>query len=166
MLLLAVWCVVVACALVLLGQWAGLIDSGVVRQVVAFMPITSGVDGSATRPTVAAPAPTPGPAAANAGGQTTTVEICTPERPGFVHGAATLKSALGQRMGEALECERGVDATGDTEQRTTTGLVYYRAATNAVVFTNGWDHWGLAANGVVHWTGDEVDPPPRAERFK
>ena len=165
-MLLAVWCVLVAAALVLLGQWAGLIDSGVVQQVVAFMPITPGFDGSPTLPTVSAPSPTPGLAAANAAAQTTTAEMCTPERPGFVHGAATLKAALGQRMGEALECERGVNAAGDTEQRTTTGLVYYRSATNAVVFTNGWDHWGLAANGVVHWTGDEVDPPPRAERFE
>jgi hypothetical protein len=69
-------------------------------------------------------------------------------------------------MGEPLECERGVDATGNTEQRTTAGLVYYRAGTNAVVFTNGWDHWAVAANGTVHWTGDEVDPPPSAERVQ
>ena len=55
------------------------------------------------------------------------------------------------------------DASGDTEQKTSTGLVYYRASTNAVAFTNGFDHWALAPNGVVHWTGDAVDPPASAE---
>ena len=66
-------------------------------------------------------------------------------------------------MGQPLECERVTNAAGDTEQRTSTGLVYYRASTNAVAFTNGFDHWALAANGVVHWTGDAVDPPASAE---
>jgi hypothetical protein len=33
-----------------------------------------------------------------------------------------------------------IDAAGDTEQRATRCLAYYRIATNTVAFTNGWDH--------------------------
>ena len=66
-------------------------------------------------------------------------------------------------MGEPLECERVIDAAGSTEQRTTTGLAYYRGATNTVAFTNGWDHWALTSEGPVHWTGQELEPPPGAE---
>jgi hypothetical protein len=75
-----------------------------------------------------------------------------------------LKAALGDTMGDPQECERVTDAAGDTEQRTSSGLVYYRASTNAVAFTDDLDHWALAANGVVRWTGDAVDPPASAER--
>jgi hypothetical protein len=163
MLLIGAWCALVVFALVLLGQWAGLIDSGALRQVVAFMPLNPAIDPAASLGATSAPTPT---APLSLSAQATPAETCAPGAPRFVHGAATLKSVLGQRMGDPLECERGIDATGDTEQRTTAGLVYYRAGTNAVVFTNGWDHWAVAANGAVHWTGDEVDPPPSAERFQ
>lgn len=162
MLLIAAWCALVAFALVLLGQWAGFIDAGALRQVVAFMPVDVAFDPSAGLATTSAPTPTIIP---RLSAQATPELTCTPGAPRFVHGAATLKSVLGQRMGDPLECERVVDASGDTEQRTTAGLVYYRAGTNAIVFTNGWDHFAVAANGAVHWTGNELDPPPSAERF-
>ena len=88
--------------------------------------------------------------------------ICTLTQPRFAGGIATLKAALGAAMGEPLECERVVDATGDTQQKTSTGLAYYRKALNVAAFTTGWDHWALADRGVVHWAGDSVDPPPDA----
>jgi hypothetical protein len=87
---------------------------------------------------------------------------CSPARPRFVGGLATLKSALGSSMGDPLECERSVDDQGDTQQKTGTGLAYYRRQLNAACFTTGWDHWGLTPRGVVHWTGDAVDPPSDA----
>ena len=89
---------------------------------------------------------------------------CGAARLSFANGMADLKTALGARMGEPSECERVVDAAGNTEQQTTTGLADHRAPANVVVFTDGVDHWALTANGVVHWTGDEVEPPPRASR--
>jgi hypothetical protein len=79
---------------------------------------------------------------------------------------AALKAMLGAAMGEALECERVVNDQGDTQQKTTTGLAYYRKALNVACFTTGWDHWGLMAHGVVHWAGDAVDPPPDAALLK
>ena len=90
-------------------------------------------------------------------------ETCTAALPRFVHGIATLKAVVGTDMGEPVECERVIDAGGDTEQQTTTGLAYYRAASNTVAFTNGWDHWALTHNGAVHWTGQELDPPANAQ---
>jgi hypothetical protein len=66
-------------------------------------------------------------------------------------------------MGAPTECERVVDASGDTEQKTTTGLAYYRSKTNSAVFTNDVEHWALTTDGLVHWTSDELAPPPGAE---
>ena len=66
-------------------------------------------------------------------------------------------------MGAPSECERVVDASGDTEQKTTTGLAYYRAKVNTPVFTNGVEHWALTSDGLVHWTSDELEPPAGAE---
>jgi hypothetical protein len=88
--------------------------------------------------------------------------LCSPARPRFVGGLATLQAALGQSMGSPLECERAVDSQGDTQQKTSTGLAYYRQQLNVACFTTGWDHWGLTEHGVVHWTGDAVDPPSDA----
>ncbi|MBV9328058.1 MAG: hypothetical protein JO352_30455 [Chloroflexi bacterium] len=163
MFLVVLWCVVFVCAAVLIGEYTGFLDPSTVGRVMAFIPLGSGSPGpgSAAVPATAEPAAepstsTPTPVAA---------ETCTPGQPIFVHGAATLKAALGDLMGDPLECERVTSAAGDTEQRTSAGLVYYRSATNAVVFTNGFDHWALASNGVVHWTGDAVDPPASAEPF-
>jgi hypothetical protein len=158
--LVLLWCAVFVFAAIFIGEFTGLIDSARVNQVLPFMPISLGAD--ALRSATVTPTPTPlalaTPVAAGA-------DSCTPGRPVFVHGAATLKAALGPTMGDPVECERVTDASGDTEQRTTMGLVYYRSVTNAVAFTNGFDHWALAPSGVVHWTGDAVDPPPSAEPF-
>jgi hypothetical protein len=87
---------------------------------------------------------------------------CTPDLPRFVGGMALLRSALGSAMGEAIECERSIDLDGNTQQKTTTGLAYYRRKLNVACFTTGWDHWAVSDRGLVHWSGDAVDPPPDA----
>ena len=38
----------------------------------------------------------------------------------------------------------GDPAAGNTEQQTSTGLAYYRAQANVVVFTDGVEHWAFA----------------------
>jgi hypothetical protein len=152
--------------LALVGQAFGVYDVPALRGVLDRVPfgvsepISDPTPAPAPSPSVAAkpsPVPSPPPAAADAG--------CTAATLRFVHGAATLKAALGERMGEPQECERVVDAAGNTEQRTTTGLAYYRAGSNVAVFTNGVEHWALTANGVVHWTSGDVEPPDDAEPF-
>jgi hypothetical protein len=155
--LVLLWCAVFVFAAILLGEYTGVLDSSTVSRMMALIPLVSGA---------AVPTPTPLPTAVLETPAPVVDETCTPGQPIFVHGAATLKAALGEAMGDPLECERVTSASGDTEQRTTAGLVYYRASTNGVAFTNGFDHWALAANGIVHWTGDAVDPPASAERVR
>lgn len=81
------------------------------------------------------------------------------QAPTFVLGFATLKRQLADVMGEPIECEHANPENGDALQQTTTGLAFYRRATNTPTFTNGFDHWGLTDAGLVYWTGDAIDPP-------
>jgi hypothetical protein len=85
--------------------------------------------------------------------------ICERFHPTFLYGFADLKVRIGDKMGRPLECERAIHPSGDTQQRTTTGLAYYRKGVNIPTFTNGSDHWALTHNGLVYWIGDVVDPP-------
>jgi hypothetical protein len=66
---------------------------------------------------------------------------------------------LGDSMGQPLECEHANPANGDSLQRTTTGLAFYRQATNTPTFTTGGEHWALTSDGLQHWTGTNIDPP-------
>jgi hypothetical protein len=101
----------------------------------------------------AQPAPPPPPRELGA--------FCPPGvAPDFASGFATLKLTLGDSMGAALSCEFGdPQGTGDVLQETTSGLALYRMSTNTPTFTDGWNHWGLTADGVVYWIGASVDPP-------
>jgi hypothetical protein len=92
----------------------------------------------------------------------TQLAVCSMAYPRFMGGIAVLKAKLGRTMGDPLECERVVNNDGDTQQKTTTGLAYYRKLLNTACFTNGWEHWGLVDKGFVHWAGPTVDPPADA----
>ena len=156
-----VWLVVVVGVVVLLAHALGILDLSALRDLRPSLSFGQ-TSGEAAQPTPSSP--TAPPAAARPSPTTNTAgDTCTARLPRFVQGVAALKALVGTDMGEPLECERAIDAAGDTEQRTTTGLAYYRAATNTVAFTNGWDHWALTGNSAVHWTGQELEPPPGAE---
>lgn len=64
---------------------------------------------------------------------------------------ADLKNRLGPLMGEPLECERAVDAEGDTRQMTTTGVADYTERTGTVTFTDGPRHWAVSGGSLVDW---------------
>lgn len=85
--------------------------------------------------------------------------VCNAAQPQFIGGIAALKAVLGSSMGEPVECEHASSPQGDTQQKTTVGLAYYRKQLNVACFTTGWDHWALVNGGLVHWTGDAIDPP-------
>jgi hypothetical protein len=156
--------VVLVVAAAMLGQAAGFYDVPVLRGVQALLPFSRQPQASAVpTPQPAEPLRTPAPTSVSSVVPAKPTEECTAASPRFVHGAAALKAALGAPMGEAVECERVIDTNGNTEQKTTVGLAYYRAQSNIAAFTNGFDHWALTPNGLVHWTSDEVDPPPNAE---
>jgi hypothetical protein len=82
--------------------------------------------------------------------------------PAFVLGFADLKGQVGDAMGDAIECEHANPANGDTLQKTSTGLSFYRKATNTPTFTDGFNHWALSTSGLVTWTGTDIDPPGTA----
>lgn len=88
---------------------------------------------------------------------------CAPgQAPRFVFGFAALREQLGDVMGEPVTCEfPDPNGTGDVHQRTSTGLAFWRKATNIPTFTNGWDHWGWTDDGLEYWTGESIDPPGR-----
>jgi hypothetical protein len=86
--------------------------------------------------------------------------FCAPgTTPEFLFGFAELRRQVGAPMGDPIECEHPDPSSGDSLQLTTTGLAYYRQSTNTPTFFNGTDRWGLTASGLVHWTGDSLDPP-------
>jgi hypothetical protein len=91
-----------------------------------------------------------------------TAQGCQPgQTPQFTFGFADLKAQIGDAMGDPLTCEfPDPNGTGDIEQRTTTGLAFWRKSTNTPTFTDGFDHWAQTPTGWVTWTGGSVDPPP------
>jgi hypothetical protein len=85
---------------------------------------------------------------------------CQPGQvPTFVHGVAELQSRLGSTMGAPTECEHVDPTSGDTLQRTTTGLAYFRPSIATTMFTDGATHWALADGTVVLWRNESVTPP-------
>jgi hypothetical protein len=87
----------------------------------------------------------------------TAAPYCGPgQRPDFVLGFAALKQQLGPTMGEPVECEHADAVSGDSLQRTTTGLAVYDKRANLAMFTDGWRRWALTQHGLVGWEGDDV----------
>lgn len=85
---------------------------------------------------------------------------CQPgQAPTFVYGIADLQARLGATMGVPTECEHVDPTSGDTLQRTTTGLAYHRPSVNTSMFTDGSTHWALADGTVVLWRNESVTPP-------
>ncbi len=90
-----------------------------------------------------------------------TVPYCaTGQSPVFRLGFAELHTALGDRMGQPLECEHADSTNGEVLQQTSTGLAVYHPATNTPSFTNGYSHWALTPDGLVTWDGIGADTPP------
>jgi hypothetical protein len=82
------------------------------------------------------------------------------ESPHFTFGFAALKEQVGDAMGDPITCEfSDPNGTGDIQQRTTTGLAFWRKSTNTPTFTDGFDHWAQTPQGWVTWTGASIDPP-------
>jgi hypothetical protein len=159
-----IWLVLAAAILVVLGQYLGWFDLPVVRDLPSQLPLAQGPPPQAAAPTPGPPTPTVAPApTARPSPAPVQPDVCTAVSPRFVLAMARLSARLGAEMGTPIDCEQVVDASGDTEQKTTTGLAYYRASINTPVFTNGVEHWALTASGLARWTGDDLEPPPDAE---
>jgi hypothetical protein len=83
----------------------------------------------------------------------------TMEGAAFADEFASLSRAIGDIIGQPLECARADPATGDVLQPTSTGLAIYRGGSHLAIFTDGYRHWALGSQGLVTWEGDAVDPP-------
>src|SRR5258708_18652493 len=156
------WLAAVLGVLVLLGQRLGIYDMAMLHAFRIPLPFGQTPEGVAVA-TPNAPPPTVAVRPLAASPPPVATDACTAATPRFVQGTAALKAGVGASMGEPIECERVVDEAGDTEQRTTTGLAYYRARSNTAAFTNGWDHWARTPAGIVRWAGDDLEPPPGTE---
>jgi hypothetical protein len=159
-----IWLILAVGLVVLLGQTMRLFDLPLVRDLPSMLQLGQAATQTAPPP----PSPAPPTVAVKPLAKPSPVvvqqpDVCIASAPRFVLAMARLMDRLGADMGAPTECEHVVDAAGDTEQKTTTGLAYYRANTNTAVFTNGVEHWALTADGLAHWTSDDLEPPPNAE---
>jgi len=73
-------------------------------------------------------------------------------------GFAELKQQLGSGMGQPVDCAHPDPISGDSLQRTTTGLAFYRQSTNIATFTDGDNHWAVVSGELAFWTGDSIEP--------
>jgi hypothetical protein len=139
-------------ALALIAGWFGL------QQPLPFLqPPTAAVPSPAFQSVVPTPTVT----------RATAIQsLCDPKQPRFRGSLAALKARLGAAMGEPVGCERQVDAEGNTEQLTSTGLAYYRRRLNVAAFTTGWEHWALADNQLLQWAGSDVEPPAETAQVR
>jgi hypothetical protein len=113
---------------------------------------TAGATLSLAIPPAATPTlePSPTPTAPPTG-----AAYCPPGvQPAFALGFADLKQALGDTMGQPVECEHQNPDNGDSLQKTTTGLAVYEKRTGTLQFTDGWHHWALGPQGVRQWAGE------------
>ncbi len=76
----------------------------------------------------------------------------------FVLGFKTLRDLIGHDVvGECLEDQR-YTAAGDSEQRTTGGLLVWRKADNWIAFTDGYRTWVNGPNGLEQRLNTELLP--------
>ena len=75
-------------------------------------------------------------------------------QPQFRFGFKTLADLIPDVVGVPLEDEH-YTPEGDSQQRTTTGLMVWRKATNYPAFTNGWMTWVLGPYGLQVRANDE-----------
>lgn len=101
---------------------------------------------------------------------------CEPGKPPrFVFGFAELRAQIGDGMGEPLSCEfPDPSGTGDIQQRTTTGLAFWRKSTNhrrsRTVTATGRTHLPAGWSGqgasliLLEQSSGRHPRPPRPQR--
>ena len=71
---------------------------------------------------------------------------------------STLRMAVGDVMGHALDCESPTGAAGELIQATSTGTAWYRRSDSVAIFTDGYHRWELSAGGLIYWATPESVP--------
>jgi hypothetical protein len=105
---------------------------------------------------------TPGPAVARGAAEArgpAEAPSCAPGQISPSQLFSGLRDAIGETFGQPLECPHVDPSTGDTLQRTSTGLAIYRSRSHIPTFTDGYHRWAKDARGVIAWEGHVLDPP-------
>lgn len=76
----------------------------------------------------------------------------------FGPGMRNLRAAVGEAMGQPLDCEHATDLSGDTIQTTSTGTAWYMVGDNSEIFTDGYHRWVLSAAGLTYWDSPQATP--------
>jgi hypothetical protein len=92
-------------------------------------------------------------------GSTPVAGAVSPNCSSFSSVFSTLEDTIGDTMGQPLECPHTDPATGDTLQRTSTGLAIFRHRSQTATFTDGYRRWAVDARGLIRWEGEALDPP-------
>jgi peptidoglycan/xylan/chitin deacetylase (PgdA/CDA1 family) len=69
-----------------------------------------------------------------------------------------LRSAVGEVMGQPLDCENPTAAGGEMVQATSTGTAWYRRSDNVATFTDGYHRWELSPDGLTYWASPDAVP--------
>jgi peptidoglycan/xylan/chitin deacetylase (PgdA/CDA1 family) len=77
---------------------------------------------------------------------------------GFGPDLASLQLAVGDPMGQPIDCETPIDAAGDTIQHTSTGTAWFTLAQSDALFTDGYHRWELNPDGLTYWSSPEAVP--------
>ncbi|HEY1296634.1 MAG TPA: polysaccharide deacetylase family protein [Chloroflexota bacterium] len=76
----------------------------------------------------------------------------------FGAGLANLRNAVGDAMGQAIDCETPINAAGDTIQHTSTGTSWFIGAQSDAIFTDGYHRWELDDRGLLYWSSPDATP--------
>jgi len=71
---------------------------------------------------------------------------------------ANLRLAVGDAMGQAIDCETPIDSSGNTIQHTTTGTAWFTVDPAGAIFTDGYQRWDLDPNGLTYWSSPDATP--------
>jgi peptidoglycan/xylan/chitin deacetylase (PgdA/CDA1 family) len=71
---------------------------------------------------------------------------------------ATLRLAVGDAMGQPINCETSINGAGDTIQYTSTGTAFYTVNPVGAIFTDGYHRWALDSTGLSYWSSPDATP--------
>jgi len=94
------------------------------------------------------------PAPATAGSELATAECALQFGPDLLR----LQSAIGDVLGEPVDCARPIDIAGDMMQATSTGMAWYRPGDTTAMFSDGYHRWELEIGDVIYWDAPDAVP--------
>ncbi|HEY1295715.1 MAG TPA: polysaccharide deacetylase family protein [Chloroflexota bacterium] len=76
----------------------------------------------------------------------------------FGPGLANLRMAVGDAMGQPIDCATSIDSAGDIIQYTSTGTAWFLGAQSDAIFTDGYHRWELDDRGLLYWSSPDATP--------